>query len=58
MKKYIAIGHWDFSKNITCTAGDAKTMKDSSCSRIKATVKDHTVRDGVKQTVITRCKVA
>lgn len=25
---------------------------------IKATVKDHTERDGVKQTVITRCKVA
>ena len=30
----------------------------TSVSRIKATVKDHTVRDGVKQTVITRCKAA
>ena len=30
----------------------------TSVSRIKATVKDHTERDGVKQTVITRCKVA
>lgn len=26
--------------------------------RIKATVKDHTERDGIKQTVITRCKAA
>lgn len=30
----------------------------TSVSRIKATVKNHTVRDGVKQTVITRCKAA
>ena len=28
MKKFVAIGHWDFNKNITCTAGDARTMKD------------------------------
>ena len=26
MKKFVAIGHWDFSKNITCTAGEARTM--------------------------------
>ena len=30
----------------------------TSVERIKATVKEHTERDGVKQTVITRCKVA
>lgn len=30
----------------------------TTVSRIRATVKDHTERDGVKQTVITRCKVA
>ncbi len=30
----------------------------TSVARIKATVKEHTERDGVKQTVITRCKVA
>ncbi len=28
MKKYIAIGHWDFSKNITCTVGEARTMNE------------------------------
>lgn len=27
-------------------------------AKIKATIKDHTERDGVKQTVVTRCKVA
>lgn len=26
-----------------------------ACKRIKATIKDHTVRDGVKQTIVTRC---
>ena len=26
--------------------------------KLKGTVKDHTERDGIKQTVITRCKVA
>lgn len=28
MKKFVAIGHWDYSKNITCTAGDAYTKKE------------------------------
>lgn len=28
MTKYIAIGHWDFNKNITCAASEAKTKKD------------------------------
>ena len=28
----------------------------ADCKAIKATVKDHTERDGVKQTIITRCK--
>lgn len=22
MKKFVAIGHWDYSKNVTCVAGD------------------------------------
>ena len=26
MKKFVAIGHWDYSKNVTCAAGDARTM--------------------------------
>lgn len=30
----------------------------ADCKAIKATVKDHTERDGVKQTIITRCKAA
>lgn len=30
----------------------------TNVNRIKATVKDHSERDGIKQTVITRCKVA
>lgn len=34
----------------------SKTM--NTATRIKATVKDHTERDGVKQTVITRCVAA
>lgn len=34
----------------------SKTIDDATA--IKATVKDHTERDGVKQTIITRCKVA
>lgn len=29
-----------------------------SCNQIKATIKDHTERDGVKQTIVTRCKAA
>lgn len=28
MKKFVAIGHWDFNKNITCTVGDANTRKE------------------------------
>lgn len=32
----------------------SRTIAD--CEAIKATVKDHTERDGVKQTIITRCK--
>ena len=28
MKKFVAIGHWDFSKNITCAVGDARTMSE------------------------------
>ena len=28
MKKYIAIGHWRDSKNITCVASTQNTMKD------------------------------
>ncbi|MBQ1791796.1 MAG: hypothetical protein II008_16590 [Oscillospiraceae bacterium] len=28
MKKFVAIGHWDFNKNITCAAGDAATRKE------------------------------
>ena len=32
--------------------------EDFSQAKIKATIKDHTERDGVKQTVVTRCKVA
>lgn len=28
MKKFVAIGHWDFNKNITCAAGDARTMSE------------------------------
>ena len=27
MKKFVAIGHWDYSKNVTCVAGDASTRK-------------------------------
>lgn len=34
----------------------SRTIAD--CEAIKATVKDHTERDGVKQTIITRCKAA
>lgn len=30
----------------------------ADCSTIKATVKEHTERDGIKQTIITRCKAA
>lgn len=28
MKKFVAIGHWDFNKNVTCVAGDANTRKE------------------------------
>ena len=28
MKKYLAIGHWDDSKNTTCVASTAHTMND------------------------------
>lgn len=28
MKKFIAIGHWDYSKNITCVVSDADTRKE------------------------------
>lgn len=28
MKKYVAIGHWDYSKNVTCVASDAGNRKD------------------------------
>lgn len=28
MKTYIAIGHWDYSKNITCVVSDADTRKE------------------------------
>lgn len=32
--------------------------EEQNAKTIKATVKDHTERDGIKQTVVTRCKVA
>lgn len=28
MKKFVAIGHWDYSKNITCAVSDANTRKE------------------------------
>lgn len=28
MKKYVAIGHWDNSENITCVISEADTIKD------------------------------
>lgn len=28
MKKFIAISHWDYSKNITCIVSDADTRKE------------------------------
>ena len=28
MKKYVAIGHWDFSKNITCAVATANSRKE------------------------------
>jgi hypothetical protein len=36
----------------------SRPLDTEGVNRIRATVKDHTERDGVKQTVITRCKVA
>lgn len=28
MKKFVAIGHWDYSQNITCVVSDANTHKE------------------------------
>lgn len=28
IKKFIAIGHWDYSKNITCVVSDASSRKE------------------------------
>lgn len=28
MKKFVAIGHWDYTRNVTCVAGDANTRKE------------------------------
>lgn len=36
----------------------ASRMIDTSARRIKCTVKDHSTRDGIKQTIVTRCAVA
>jgi hypothetical protein len=47
-------GHW-------ITVGEHEeyhTFNPDEVKHIKATVKDHTERDGIKQTVITRCNIA
>lgn len=28
MKKFVAIGHWDYSQNITCVVSDANNRKE------------------------------
>lgn len=43
-------GHWDDTKQ--------RYIEEENVTRIKATVKDHNERDGVKQTIINRVKVA
>lgn len=43
-------GHWDDTKQ--------KYIEEENVSKIKATVKAHNERDGVKQTIINRVKVA
>lgn len=45
-------GHW------IEVDGVCKFVEEENVSRIKATVKDHNERDGVKQTIINRVKVA
>ena len=49
---------WFASKPFERVNEDGVYEDVTSVARIKATVKAHTERDGVKQTVITRCKVA
>lgn len=44
---------WFASKPMLRRDGSLHTSE--SCNQIKATVKDHNERDGVKQTIITRC---
>ncbi len=36
----------------------SRSIDLDTCKRIKGTIKDHNEREGVKQTIITRCKVA
>lgn len=46
-------GHWAEDENHTM-----RFIEEQNVTRIKATVKDHNERDGVKQTIINRVKVA
>lgn len=49
---------WFASKPFERVNADGIIEDVTNVSRIKATVKDHTEREGVKQTIITRCKAA
>lgn len=35
----------------------SKTIDEAKAKKVKATIKDHSERDGVKQTVVTRCSI-
>lgn len=47
-----------FGEWVTKDNGCMDFVEHKAVNRIKATVKDHNERDGIKQTVITRCKIA
>ncbi len=49
---------WFASKPFERVNADGIIEDVTTVSRIKATVKDHAEREGVKQTIITRCKAA
>ena len=56
-------GDWGYTYlyKIIDTAGNVLIWYASRCidaaKKIKATIKDHSERDGVKQTIVTRCSV-
>ena len=52
---------WTYLYKIIDTMGNVLIWYASRCidtaKKIKATIKDHSERDGVKQTIVTRCSV-